>query len=116
MISLLVHWNPAFEELDYMPYLVFPFVKMMGDDLFACFELVATLLSKFNGNRHLKSYYKLDFINVYSVGNWCQGWWNNFPAAPKLFLEKLDELLSEHDLELLEHFRSHVIPNEVSIQ
>ncbi|KAI9595016.1 hypothetical protein BDF19DRAFT_423062 [Syncephalis fuscata] len=90
MISLLVHWNPAFEELDYMPYLVFPFVKMMGDDLFACFELVATLLS-----------------------NWCQGWWNQFPSAPKLFLEKLDELLSEHDLELLEHFRSHVIPNEI---
>jgi WD40 repeat protein len=90
MVSLLVHWHPEFETLDYMPYLVFPFVKMMGDDLLSCFELVTTLML-----------------------NWGQGWWERFPNPPKTHLQKLDELLDIHDVELLEHFRSHVIPNEI---
>ncbi len=45
-LSALAHWSPIFAECDYLPLLVFPFVKLFLNNQVVCFEIVATLISK----------------------------------------------------------------------
>ena len=45
MLSCLAFWSPIFENLDYLPSLVFPFVKLYMSDMFSCLEIIMTILS-----------------------------------------------------------------------
>lgn len=45
ILSSLAFWSPIFENLDYLPSLVFPFVKLYLSDMFSCLEVVMTVLS-----------------------------------------------------------------------
>ena len=45
-LSALAHWVPIFGETQYLPGLVFPFVKMFQNNQLVTFELLATILSK----------------------------------------------------------------------
>lgn len=45
VISSLIYWSPIFENLDYLPSMVFPMVKAFGSDVFSCFEAVMTVIS-----------------------------------------------------------------------
>ena len=45
-LSALAHWSPIFAECDYLPLLIFPFVKLFQNNQVICFEIVATLISK----------------------------------------------------------------------
>jgi hypothetical protein len=44
ILSCLAFWSPIFEDLDYLPALVFPFVKLFWNDIFSCLEVIMTLL------------------------------------------------------------------------
>ena len=43
-LSALAHWTAIFGETEYLPGLVFPFVKMFQNNQLVTFELLATLL------------------------------------------------------------------------
>ena len=45
-LSSLAHWSPIFGETEYLPGLVFPFVKLFQNNQLVTFELLATFLSK----------------------------------------------------------------------
>jgi WD40 repeat protein len=81
ILSCLAFWSPIFEDLDYLPSLVFPFVKLFWNDLFSCLEVVITILM-----------------------NWCQKWWEYYPNPPIELLDMTSQLLSFHDPELYSHF------------
>ncbi|TPX64138.1 hypothetical protein SpCBS45565_g06095 [Spizellomyces sp. 'palustris'] len=81
VLSALAYWSPIFENLDYLPSLVFPFVKIFLRDMFVGFEVVMTVLV-----------------------NWCQKWWEYYPNPPIECLNVIEDLLAFHDGALLEHF------------
>jgi hypothetical protein len=80
ILSCLAHWSPIFEDLEYLPSLVFPFVKLFWNDLFSCLEVLMTVLM-----------------------NWCQKWWEYYPNPPIELLDIVTQLLSFHDPELFSH-------------
>lgn len=43
-LSALTHWSAIFGETQYLPSLVFPFVKMFQNNQLVTFEMVATIL------------------------------------------------------------------------
>lgn len=45
-LSALAHWASIFGEMQYLPGLVFPFVKMFQNNQLVTFEILATILSK----------------------------------------------------------------------
>ncbi|KAI8587831.1 WD40-repeat-containing domain protein [Geranomyces variabilis] len=81
VLSALAFWAPVFEGKDMLPGLVFPFVKLYESDMFAGFEIIATVLV-----------------------NWCQKWWEYDPNPPIECLAIIEDLLEFHDRELLMHF------------
>eukprot|EP00026_Physarum_polycephalum_P003854 Phypoly_transcript_03870.p1 GENE.Phypoly_transcript_03870~~Phypoly_transcript_03870.p1 ORF type:complete len:620 (+),score=77.65 Phypoly_transcript_03870:439-2298(+) len=81
-LSLLVHWAPIFGEVQYLPELIFPFVKLINDDLL-CFEIICTFLV-----------------------NWCDEWFEFYPHPPVVVLQQIDTLLEIHDPHLVGHFYS----------
>ncbi len=44
-LSALAHWSSIFGETDYLPGLVFPFVKLFQNNQLVTFEMLATILS-----------------------------------------------------------------------
>lgn len=61
-------------EVDYLPAMVFPFVKLYGTDEASCFETLATF-----------------FLN------WGHDWFSLFPSPPFPILSRLDHLLGHCD-------------------
>ena len=92
MLSCLAFWSPIFENLDYLPALVYPFVKLFWNDLFSCLEVIMTILI-----------------------NWCQKWWEYYPNPPVESLAMLSDLLAFHDPELHAHFNSCKVTAQVTI-
>jgi hypothetical protein len=45
-LSALAYWSPIFAECDYLPLLIFPFVKLYQNNQVVCFEIIATFISK----------------------------------------------------------------------
>ncbi|KAJ3185626.1 TBC1 domain member 31 [Geranomyces variabilis] len=89
VLSALAFWAPVFEGKDLLPSLVFPFVKLYESDMFAGFEIIATVLV-----------------------NWCQKWWEYDPNPPIECLAILEDLLEFHDRELLMHFAARRITSQ----
>ena len=46
-LSALAHWSSIFGETEYLPGLVFPFVKLFQNNQLITFEILATILSKY---------------------------------------------------------------------
>lgn len=44
ILSALAHYCPVFSEIDYIPAVVFPFVKMFGVDEVLCFEIILSFM------------------------------------------------------------------------
>ncbi|XP_076371016.1 TBC1 domain family member 31 isoform X2 [Tachypleus tridentatus] len=91
-LSLLVNWSPLLAEVTFLPYLVFPFVKLFHSDLLVCFEMVATFLC-----------------------NWCEDWCLFLPYPPINILNVAENVLAYHDKDLLLHYVRHGITGEVYI-
>jgi hypothetical protein len=93
----LAYWSPIFEDLDYLPSLVFPFVKLFQNDLFSGLEILITILSNL----------------ILMLANWCQKWWEYYPNPPIEVLDMLCQLLNFHDPQLLNHFNSCKVTSQV---
>lgn len=80
VLSALAHWAAIFGEVEYLPLVAFPFVKLFQNNPMLCFEVVATL-----------------------IVNWCQHWFEYFPNPPLNILSMVENVLAHHDKELLQH-------------
>ena len=144
VLSAIAHWSSLFSEVDYLPALVFPFVKLFQNNQLVAFEMVATILCKF--------IYTCIFVNMYTVSiylsihssihpliypsihpsinlfinpsihpfiiltdNWCNLWYEYFPNPPLNILAMIENILSHYDPHLLEHLVKHKITARVSI-
>ncbi|XP_034553747.1 TBC1 domain family member 31 [Notolabrus celidotus] len=80
VLSALAHWAAIFGEVEYLPLVAFPFVKLFQNNPMLCFEVVATV-----------------------IVNWCQHWFEYFPNPPLNILSAVENVLAHHDKELLQH-------------
>uniref|UniRef100_A0A3P8TTL2 TBC1 domain family member 31 n=1 Tax=Amphiprion percula TaxID=161767 RepID=A0A3P8TTL2_AMPPE len=80
VLSALAHWAAIFGEVEYLPLVAFPFVKLFQNNPMLCFEVVATV-----------------------IVNWCQHWFEYFPNPPLNILSMAENVLAHHDKELLQH-------------
>ncbi|KAG7474161.1 TBC1 domain family member 31 [Solea senegalensis] len=80
VLSALAHWAAIFGEVEYLPLVAFPFVKLFQNNPMLCFEVVATV-----------------------IVNWCQHWFEYFPNPPLNILNMAENILAHHDKELLQH-------------
>ncbi|XP_050347502.1 TBC1 domain family member 31 [Nymphalis io] len=81
LLSCLAHWCPLFGVMKFLPSFVFPFVKVLQKDPLLLFESVATV-----------------FLNQ------CQLWFEYAPFPPISILAMIENILAEHDQQLLNHF------------
>ncbi|XP_045523719.1 TBC1 domain family member 31 [Pieris brassicae] len=81
LLSCLAHWCPLFGVLKFLPGFVFPFVKVLHKDPLLLFECVATVLM-----------------------NQCQLWFEYAPFPPLSILAIIENILAEHDQQLLDHY------------
>lgn len=85
----MVNWSSFFGEVNYLPVFAFPFVKVFKNNPVACFEAVCTL-----------------------IVNWCQYWFEYFPLPPVNILAMIENVLLEHNPQLLQHFTKHDITSK----
>uniref|UniRef100_A0A669BJF8 TBC1 domain family member 31 n=1 Tax=Oreochromis niloticus TaxID=8128 RepID=A0A669BJF8_ORENI len=81
VLSALAHWAAIFGELEYLPLVAFPFVKLFQNNPMLCFEV----------------------SSIITVLNWCQHWFEYFPNPPLNILNMAENVLAHHDKELLQH-------------
>ncbi|ORX96516.1 RabGAP/TBC, partial [Neocallimastix californiae] len=89
IISMLYYWSPIFENIDYLPNMIFPFAKIYENDPFSCFEVLLTVLT-----------------------NYCQKWWEFYPNPPVNCLNIIESLLYFHDKDLYDHFVKYNITSQ----
>ena len=80
ILSALAHWSEIFAELEYLPMLVFPFVKIFQHNHLVCFEVVATYLKSF-----------------------CLHWFEFFPNPPIGVLSVIENIIAENDRQIFHH-------------
>nr|XP_002130963.1 TBC1 domain family member 31 [Ciona intestinalis] len=90
VLSSLAHWSVIFSELDYIPLISFPFIKLFQNNHLVCFEIIATILT-----------------------NWCQHWFEFYPNPPINVLSLVENVLSHHDKELLQHFVKYNVTTQI---
>ncbi|KAI8915528.1 hypothetical protein BC831DRAFT_432109 [Entophlyctis helioformis] len=90
ILSCLAFWSPIFENLDYLPAMVFPFASLFANDLFSGLETIMTVII-----------------------NWCQKWWEYYPNPPIDCLDMLEDMLGYHDPELLAHFVQEKVTSQI---
>ena len=81
LLSCLAHWCPLFGVMKFLPGFVFPFVKVLQKDPVLLFECVASILL-----------------------NQCQLWFEYAPFPPISILAMVENILAEHDSQLLNHY------------
>ncbi|NXX87654.1 TBC31 protein, partial [Centropus bengalensis] len=89
-LSALAHWSSIFAEMPYIPLLAFPFVKLFQNNQLVCFEVVATV-----------------------VVNFCQHWFEYFPNPPVNVLSMMENVMAQHDKELLQHLIKYNVTSQV---
>ena len=84
--SVLAFYCPLFGEVEHLPELVFPFVKLFATDDLFCFEVVLSFFF-----------------------HWGQHFFEYFPNPPIALLQDCEELMRFHDLDLYNHLKSKEI-------
>ncbi|XP_056649082.1 TBC1 domain family member 31 isoform X1 [Diorhabda sublineata] len=92
LLNNIVTWCPFFANIEYLPVFAFPFVKVFNNKPLVCFEAVCTVIM-----------------------NWCQHWFEYFPLLPINVLAIAENILLEHDPELLHHFVTFRITSNIYI-
>ncbi|XP_044215928.1 TBC1 domain family member 31 [Thunnus albacares] len=92
VLSALAHWASIFGEVEYLPLVAFPFVKLFQNNPMLCYEVVATV-----------------------IVNWCQHWFEYFPNPPLNILSMAENVLAHHDKELLQHLMDCGITSQVYV-
>ncbi|XP_053610994.1 TBC1 domain family member 31 [Plodia interpunctella] len=90
LLSCLAHWCPLFGVMKFLPGFVFPFVKVLQKDPLLLFECVATVLI-----------------------NYCQLWFEYAPFPPISILAMVENILGEHDPQLLNHFCEFGVTSQI---
>lgn len=54
-LSALAYWSPIFADCEFLPLLIFPFVKLYLNNQVVCFEICATFISKIPENKKRKA-------------------------------------------------------------
>ena len=80
VMSALAFWCPILAETEHFPAIVFPFVKLAGDELIVAFELILTLLF-----------------------NWLGTWFENFPQPPVKYLIQIEDVIKSEEPKLSQH-------------
>lgn len=73
LLSTLMYWHPPLAECDWLPALVFPFLRIFERDSLITFEVIATVIM-----------------------NWCKEWLNFIPNPPITVLSRIDRIVTEH--------------------
>ena len=89
IISALAYWSEIFSELEYLPMLIFPFVKLFQNNHLVCFETCATFLKSF-----------------------CLHWFEFFPNPPIGVLSLVENILADNDRVLYHHLVTHKITSQ----
>ncbi|XP_043642335.1 TBC1 domain family member 31 [Drosophila teissieri] len=84
--SCLAQWCKVLAHADFLPHLIFPFVKQMPKNSLVCFELIATL-----------------------VLNHFQLWFEFHPLPPSNYLAMCENILQHCDEQLCKFYQSHEI-------
>ncbi|XP_053182759.1 TBC1 domain family member 31 [Scomber japonicus] len=92
VLSALAHWASIFGEVEYLPLVAFPFVKLFQNNPMLCFEVVVTV-----------------------IVNWCQHWFEYFPNPPLNILSMAENVLAHHDKELLQHLTDCGITSQLYV-
>ncbi|KAM8847022.1 TBC1 domain family member 31 isoform 1-T1 [Synchiropus picturatus] len=92
VLSALAHWAAIFGEVEYLPLVSFPFVKLFPNNPLLCFEVVATV-----------------------IVNWCQHWFEYFPNPPLNILSMTENVLAYHDPGLLRHLLKYGISSQLYV-
>lgn len=79
-LSCLAHWAPFLSSVEYLPEIIFPFVKYFHRNPLLCFEVSVSLLL-----------------------NWCKLWFEFWPQPGLTILNIVEAVLCESDPELLAH-------------
>jgi len=90
ILSAMGHWSRIFAEVEYLPLVVFPFVKLFQNNSLICFETIATF-----------------------VVNWFQHWFEFFPNPPVNMMSLVENLIAHHDCNLLNHFIACKVTTQV---
>lgn len=69
LLSALMYWHPSLAECDWLPSLVFPFLRIFERDSLITFEVVATIIT-----------------------NWCQEWLHFVPNPPITVLSRIEKI------------------------
>ncbi|XP_074042307.1 TBC1 domain family member 31 isoform X2 [Leptinotarsa decemlineata] len=92
LLNNLVTWCPFFANVDYLPVFAYPFAKVFQNKPLAGFEAICTVIL-----------------------NWCQHWFEYFPLPPVNILAMIENILLEHDPELLHHYASNNITSNIYV-
>jgi len=89
-LNCVAHWNGIFGELDYIPVLIFPFVKLFQHSGLHAFEMVISVLF-----------------------NWSRDWFSFYPNPPIPILASIENVIAEADPRLLRHLTAHEITSQI---
>ncbi|XP_048510064.1 TBC1 domain family member 31 isoform X2 [Athalia rosae] len=81
IFNCLVHWCPMLRQCTFLPRLIFPFLIVMQGNHILAFEII-----------------------IFILLNYCQQWFEYHPLPPLSVLAMLENILSEHDPQLLDFF------------
>ncbi|KAI9922766.1 hypothetical protein PsorP6_000850 [Peronosclerospora sorghi] len=90
ILSAMVFWCPAFGELDYLPAIVYPFVKIFRENDLVAFEASLSVML-----------------------HWCGDFLVSFPHPPVFAMEAFEKELSRRDAQLLNHLTQFQVTSEV---
>eukprot|EP00347_Sterkiella_histriomuscorum_P023854 403333155 len=83
-LSALGHWCPIFLDVEFLPSIVFPFIKTIPNDDLMVFELIMCLIVQY-----------------------MQTWFEAFPSDPLAPLTAIDQIIENENEPLLVHLKSH---------
>ncbi|XP_058834713.1 TBC1 domain family member 31 [Topomyia yanbarensis] len=89
-VSCLAHWSSVFAHCDFLPFFVFPFVRIYHNDSLTCFETVATVLL-----------------------NHCQLWFEFVPLEPFNYLGMIENILCEYEPKLMIFYRERNVSSRI---
>jgi len=91
-LSALGNWCPVFaaDNVDHLPQMVFPFIKVIPNDDLLVFEIVVALIVHYQ-----------------------QTWYEGYPAEPLVVLNAIEQILELEDPKLLSHFRANAFTPQV---
>ena len=86
ILSCLAHYCSVFSEVEFLPDLIFPFVKMFEREEVICFEVIVSF-----------------FVQ------WGQHFLEFHPHPPSTVIQTIEELVKYHDHELHAHFKENKV-------